>query len=311
MTDHEKGPRLGAMFVPTAPLAGLLSFVDRVEALGFDELWFAEDCFEHGAFSAAALSLERTSSLTVGIGLLPVGLRNPAVAAMEIATIACLYPGRLKIAFGHGVEGWMRQVGARPRNRLTYMRNVAASVSRLVRGEDVTNHTGVRLDRVRLAQPPDRIPQFSIGTTGVLGAQLAAELDFGLLMPEGAGTAAVRWAREVLRPASPVTVYSWFSIADDEAAAKSALLPEVRSWRSRDLYPRLYEFGRLPEADAITADMLSEVAVVGTAKQCARQIEALHNAGADTVVLIPIGGDPLGILACISRDVATLLPRPS
>ena len=47
----------------------------------------------------------------VGIGLLPVPLRNVALTAMEIATLDRLFPGRLVPGVGHGVLDWMGQVG--------------------------------------------------------------------------------------------------------------------------------------------------------------------------------------------------------
>ena len=38
--------------------------------------------------------------------------RNAAFTAMEIAALAELYPARLIIGLGHGMAGWMRQIGA-------------------------------------------------------------------------------------------------------------------------------------------------------------------------------------------------------
>jgi 5,10-methylenetetrahydromethanopterin reductase len=298
------------MFSPTTPIGELPHFVDQVDRLGFDQLWFAEDCFAHGAFSVAGLALTRMSRTSVGIGLLPVGMRNAAVTAMEIATLAHLYPGRLDIAFGHGVEDWMRQIGARPKNRVAYLREVADVVSRLLRGEQISSDSQIFLDRVRLDQVPESEPGLLIGTTGEMGLRVAVDLGFGLLMPEGTGVEAVRWARRSLAPESPLIIYSWLSIADSDRAAEEALLGEVRDWRGRELYPRLYELGGLPDSSAITAGMLSTVAVVGTASVCAQSLDELHRAGADAVVFIPIGADPLEALARVQGDVVPLLRAP-
>ena len=301
--------QLGAVFSPTTPIDELPGFVDRIDELGFDQLWFAEDCFEHGAFAAASLALTRMPRASVGIGLLPVGMRNPAVTAMEIATLANLFPGRLEVAFGHGLEAWMRQIGARPQNRVTYLREVADAVARLIRGEQVSSDSQVVLDRVQLSQVPQSEPSFLIGTTGRQGLQVAVDLGFGLLLPEGAGVEAVRWARRALAAESQVTIYAWLSVADDRRAAEEALLSEVRAWRARDLYPALHDLGDLPEAEAITAPMLSAVAVVGTPFDCAGRLEQLYEAGADAVVFIPIGPDPLASLARVQRDVVPVLTR--
>ena len=89
----------------------LVGFVRKAEELGFPEVWVAEDCFLHGAFSQAATVLASTASLRVGMGIIPVAARNVAFAAMEIATLAELHPGRLAVGVGHSMPGWLREAG--------------------------------------------------------------------------------------------------------------------------------------------------------------------------------------------------------
>ena len=73
-----------------------------------------EDCFLEGGISAAAAALAWSERLRVGVGLLPVPLRNVAVTAMETATLHRLFPGRAIVGVGHGVQDWMGQVGRGP-----------------------------------------------------------------------------------------------------------------------------------------------------------------------------------------------------
>lgn len=54
---------------------------------GLEELWLWEDCFWNGGIASVAAALAWTGRLRVGIGVLPVPLRNVALAAMEIATL--------------------------------------------------------------------------------------------------------------------------------------------------------------------------------------------------------------------------------
>ena len=56
-------------------------------------------------------ALSVTERVRVGIGLLPVPLRNVTQAAIEIATIDRLFPGRFVAGIGHGVQTWMEQAG--------------------------------------------------------------------------------------------------------------------------------------------------------------------------------------------------------
>lgn len=299
--------QLGVMFSPLLPIGELPGFADHVDGLGFDQLWLAEDCFAHGGVSSAAVALTRMSRTAVGLGLLPAAMRNPALTAMELATLSHLYPGRLRVAFGHGVEAWMRQIGARPANRVSYLREVADAVARLTRGETVTRHSDIELDEVRLDQAPAQPPEFLVGTTGPLGLRVATDLGLGLLMPEGSGTEAVRWARQTLPPISSLTVYAWLSVEDDQDAAEAAMLPVVREWRDRDLYPRLYRLAGVRGAAEIGPEMLGDLAVVGSAERCAAQIEALRQAGADSVVFLPVTDEPLEALTRVIHDVVPLL----
>src|SRR5262249_52366347 len=161
--------------------------------------------------SAAALAA--THDINVGIGLLPVGMRNAAVAAMEIAGLTRLHPGRFAAAFGHGVEPWMRQIGARPPDRLVALEETVHAVPKLLRGEAVTiDGKYVPLDGVRLTHVPPKPPPILIGTTGPRALQIAGHVADGILLPEGSVPEAVRWAREQAGSPKRTVVYAWLSL---------------------------------------------------------------------------------------------------
>ncbi len=82
----------GVVFRPQSPPEELRAVVEAADASAVDELWLWEDCFLEGGLTTAALALAWSSRVRVGIGLLPVPLRNPALAAMEVATLARLFP---------------------------------------------------------------------------------------------------------------------------------------------------------------------------------------------------------------------------
>jgi alkanesulfonate monooxygenase SsuD/methylene tetrahydromethanopterin reductase-like flavin-dependent oxidoreductase (luciferase family) len=91
-------------FDRTFPPRFVLELAPRLEDRGVDQLWVIEDCFYTAGVSLAAAALGRTSRLTVGVGILPAVARNPAVTAMEFATLARLAPGRVVAGIGHGVQ---------------------------------------------------------------------------------------------------------------------------------------------------------------------------------------------------------------
>src|SRR5450432_1152485 len=105
-------PAIGVIFHPRFPPETLADFARRAEEAGFDELWLWDDCFLPGAISAAAIALANTRRIKVGIGLLPATVHNPMFAAMEITTLTRAFPDRLLPGFGHGVESWMKRIGA-------------------------------------------------------------------------------------------------------------------------------------------------------------------------------------------------------
>ena len=126
-----------------------------------------EDCFYTSAPSLAATALARTERLTVGIGILPAVARNPAVTAMELATLAELAPGRLIAGIGHGVQLWMEQMGARTPSPLTTLQEVLTVVRSLLAGERLTvDGVEVTMRDVALQPPPTDAPPVLAGVHG-------------------------------------------------------------------------------------------------------------------------------------------------
>ena len=108
---------LAAIFPPSQPPERLGAVAAAAESAGLEQLWVWEDCFAESGIATAAAILAATGRVTVGIGLLPVPLRNVALTAMEIATLSRLFPGRLTPGVGHGCwTGWARPApGRNPR----------------------------------------------------------------------------------------------------------------------------------------------------------------------------------------------------
>jgi 5,10-methylenetetrahydromethanopterin reductase len=293
------------MFRPEWPPEELPRFAREAERDGFDELWLVEDCFLVGGLTMAATALALTDTLRVGIGLLPAAMRNPALAAMEIAGLGRLHPGRLAVAFGHGVEPWMRQIDARPPDRLAALEEVVTAVRALLAGSNVNvDGSFVHLHDVQLRHVPDPPPAILIGTTGPRALAASGRSADGFLLAEGSGPEAVRWARSVAGSGS-ACVYAWLSVDDDRDAAAEALRPQVEAWRGMDLYPRLFELAGVDEGP-LDPDRLRGLAVAGDAGDCARAVSALWDARADSVVVVPRHEDRADQVA---RFVADVLPR--
>ncbi len=191
--------RLGVSFTPSYPPERLASVARAAEASGLDELWLWEDCFNESAIATATAALAVTDRITVGIGLLPVPLRNVALTAMEIATIERMFPGRLVPGVGHGVQSWMGQAGVRVESPLTLLREYTDALRRLLAGERVSV-TGryVRLDDVALNWPPAAPVAVSAGGIKEKTVALCGEIADGTILVGGLPLDAVRAARRTV-----------------------------------------------------------------------------------------------------------------
>lgn len=280
-------PRVGIVFRPQLPPERLREFVTSAEAAGLDDVWLWEDCFLEGGLTSAAAALAWAGSLRVGLGLMPAPLRNPALAAMEIATLARLFPGRFVPAAGHGVLPWMDQVGAAAASPMTLLREWVTAVRSLLHGETVTvGGQYVRLSQVALDWPPAAVPPLLVGARGPRTLALAGEIADGLVLDAGGispdavrravATAAARRAHEV------VVYVAWAAGEGDRERIEAEL--------------------------AASSVPLSERAAFGSPADVARTIRSYADAGATTVVLQPTGTDPDPVATVrLAAEARTLL----
>jgi 5,10-methylenetetrahydromethanopterin reductase len=300
-------PALGFVVRPEHPPEVLAATARRVEAAGFDELWLWEDCFFAGGVAATATALAATSRLRVGLGILPAPVRNAVFAAMEIAALARMYPGRILPGFGHGVADWMRQVGAKPESQLGLLEETVVAIRSLLAGRELSvRGRYVHADGVRLDHPPDEVPPVSTGVRRARSLALSGRVADGTILSEPSSVPYIEWAREQIAATRPhrLTVYTWCSLDRDGAAARAALRPVVAE-RLLSGGPQVEQLGIADELRALTAEgglervtaampdaWIDNVAVAGAPEECAAAIRALGEAGADAVVLVPLPHDP-------------------
>ena len=172
-------PSVGAVFRPQFAPERLAAAAAAADAAGLDELWLWEDCFRPAGSLTASIALANSRRLKVGVGVLPVPMRNVALTAMEIATLARAYPGRIRIGVGHGVQDWMAQIGEKVASPMTLLREYVTVLLALLRGERVT-FVGryIQLDRrlPRLAARPGHRTPFGRRRSADAGAQRRTRL---------------------------------------------------------------------------------------------------------------------------------------
>ncbi|KAA1425066.1 LLM class flavin-dependent oxidoreductase [Mumia zhuanghuii] len=287
---------LGVVFRPQLPPERLRSIVRAADGAGLDELWLWEDCFLESGIATSSAALAWSERLHVGVGLLPVPLRNVALTAMEVATLHRLFPGRVTVGIGHGVQDWMAQVGARVESPLTLLHEYATALRALLRGERVsTDGRYVRLDDVALDWPPLGPVPVLAGAVGPRSLVLTGEVGDGTVIdarvtPDGLRDA-LALVGEGRRRAGrtgewPVVVY-----------VLAATGPGARE--------------RVAAEAASSGHSVDGLGAAGDADEVAAVVRGLAEAGATTVVLQPTADepDPEGFVRFAAERVRPLVPR--
>ncbi|OKH66883.1 hypothetical protein EB72_04510 [Mycobacterium sp. SWH-M1] len=273
MTD-----RRGVVWRPDGDPRTLAPFCERAESAGVDEVWLWEDCFLHGGIAQTAVALMATRSLVVGIGVLPAPLRGVVATALEVATLATLFPGRVQVGIGHGVQDWMRQSGVAVASPLTLLREYVTGLRALLAGQTLSVAGDyVRLDGVRLDRVPDVAVPVLIGGTGPKTLALAGAIADGVLLDCQHTAASVRAALEHVarggadRDLDAFRRIMYLACAPSSSDVRSRLVDEAQRWHVT------------PETD---------FGVGGSAEAIRDGAAAYRAAGIDTVVFQPIGTDP-------------------
>lgn len=275
--------------------AGIRDFAAAAEQAGADELWVVEDLGWNGGFTAATAALGATGSLRVGLGIAPAPYRNPALFAMETATLGRIFPGRFVAGLGHGVAGWIESVGAAPGSSMALLEESIVAVRALLRGETVSvRGREVRLDGIRLVHPPRQVPAVFAAAVRAKTLELAGRAAQGTIIAEGHGPADLPGILARIESGGgaedhELVVFAFAGIAHSSAAVPggdelASMVEGQAAW-----------LGRRP-ADLFT--------VTGSPADAARQVRSLGAGGATSVVLRLVGPDPLAQFAAVRNELS-------
>ncbi|MBO0678265.1 LLM class flavin-dependent oxidoreductase [Mycolicibacterium sp. S2-37] len=266
--------RVGVVWRPDSDPGALASFAGHAEHAGVDDLWLWEDCFLQGGIAQAAVALAVTRSLVVGVGVLPAPLRSVVATALEISTLGTMFPGRVQVAIGHGVQDWMRQAGVAVASPLTLLREYVTALRELLAGRTVSvAGEYIRLDAVRLEYATDIPVPVLIGGAGPKTLMLAGEIADGVVLdcqhtPSSVSTALghVRQGRAARAPQRFRQVM-YLACAPGPGAGRR-LSEEAHRWN---------------------LDPASEFGVGGSTEEINAGIAPYCAAGVDTLILQPVG----------------------
>ncbi len=246
----------------------------RAEDLGFDGLWAGDHLLAPApvldslcALSAAAAVTER---IELGISVLQLGLRQPAWAAKQLATIDALAPGRLRLGVGVGGEfpAEFTAAGVDIRTRGARLDEIMSVLPALLGGEAVGHAGPLAAVRVEPGLRPavGTLPPVAVG--GRSDAALARAARYGdqwLSMWTSPATLARRAARlaglaaDLGRPVPGITLLIAASIDDDRSAAMAAAAALIRR-QYRMPFEKVDKWTAYGPAAAVTGKLAEYVA---------------------------------------------------
>jgi len=283
------------------------------EENGFNELWVAEDFYYTAAISAATEVLAATQHIPVGTGVVSALTRHPALLAMEIATIAAMYPARFIPGIGLGLPSWLKEMGLYPKSTLRPVEDCVTVLRKLLAGEKVSYEGETFSCTEVMLHYPKEVPIY-LGAFGPKMLQLSGAIADGTIIGLITSTKYVRWACEQIKKGAQlrthtsshkITVFAFFSVdmdrsrARDKARTLMALYLQIIhegglhattdvSGITEDLSTILDTGGLKKLEREMPSEWLDDLGVIGTPAECAERIEEYYRAGADSVILMPM-----------------------
>ncbi|MBM4254983.1 MAG: LLM class flavin-dependent oxidoreductase [Deltaproteobacteria bacterium] len=299
--------------VSKATVEHAVGYAKAAEQRGFHSCLVTEVASD--ALSLAQHVATATSRIQVGTGIFNIFLRPPLLAALQALTINAIAPGRLFLGLGTS-HGPLNQAYGLPMDKpLTALRMYVHTLNSVFRGE----HEGLTQLAARgmaIGKPETKIPialagvsPKSLQLTGEV-ADVSIPTPFGATMLKEVVDAIAAGAKRAGRSTKdiPINPIVHTLVCNDRDAAIRSAKQHLSFYASLPFYNRVFaRHGMQSEAEQVLAaamkgDMagaaasvserlIDTAAVVGTAQECAKKVEAIEKAGASRVILYPMAMD--------------------
>jgi probable F420-dependent oxidoreductase len=281
----------------------IIEWAQWAESKGFDDLWLG-DAGAIDALTLSALLLQNTERLRIGIAVVPVYTRTPAVLAATVATLHDIAPGRFVLGLGSSSETMItRWHGMAFDQPLTRVRETVSILRQALAGEK-TVFEGETLRSVGYRQPA------VVGDVPIMLAALGPKM-IRLAVSESDGVIlnlfpvnALPGIMAQVRAAQPGPQFEVGTrlqalITDDLDAGRNRFRYYFAPYYASPVYNlflasagyerdaeellRAARRGDWQTARAALSDRaVDEIAVIGSAARCRERIEEMVEAGIDT-----------------------------
>ena len=228
----------GLLLLPSRPARELAALAASAEALGYDDLWLADERFFRDAYACLATCALATRRIRLATGVTDPYSRHPALTAMAIATLDELSGGRAVLGLGAGVSGF-RELGVDASRSAVAIREAVELIRRLLAGETVTVKGEVvafHEGRLDFAPPRSAVPIY-VASQRPAGCRVAGRVADGAIMQGCVAEPLVRFFRETVaegarragRDPMAVELVARINVcvADDRRAARDVMRPTI------------------------------------------------------------------------------------
>ncbi|MDT5016020.1 MAG: hypothetical protein QOD39_2180 [Mycobacterium sp.] len=286
----------------------------------FDALWIGEMA-TFDAFALATAVGNCAPGIRMKLGPLAVGVRSPVALALGASTVASLTGNEVDIALGASsptiVAGWHGGQWAQHASR---MRETIECLRSILAGSRVDyNGRHVRCKGFRLRKP---LPNSRVGV-GAFGpamtrvaAQHADEVVLNLVPPARVvDIRAIIDAEAAAACRTPPRLTVWLPVAVNPGdAAHGQLAAQLAVYLAPPGYGEMFsQLGfldlvqrarsgarRIELASAVPVELLDQVCALGSPERIAARMQAYHEAGADSIAIVPATAEDPGGAATLN-----------
>lgn len=302
---------------PTGNVPDSIAMAQRLEQLGWDDIWLA-DAGGLDALTLAPMLLQATEKMRLGIAVVPVYTRTPAVLASTIGVISQAYPGRFVPGLGTSshaiINNWH---GLQMEKPLARIKETMALLRTMLAGEK-TDFEGETLRSRGYVQFPAADQPIYLAALRPKMLEQAAELADGVILnlfprsalPKIMEHIAIGAERAGKDPATvEVVCRHMMCVTDDRELGRMAFRAQFGPYYATPVYNKFLAWaGYEDEANEIAAAfkardrervaaamsdaMVDEIAVIGNEAECQQLIREYAAGGIHTHVMGPIVPTP-------------------
>ena len=312
--------------------------IDRVrwaEANGYEDGWMADSGPPVSLTLMAALAAH-APTLRLGIAVVPVFSRTPAVLAATANTLGQLMPGRVVLGLGASSQTIMDQWHGVPLQKpLTRVKETALMVRSMLAGEK-SDFDLTTLHSKGYRQPPlEQVVPIYLAALRPKMIEMAAEVGDGVILnlwPKGALAKMIEHvhigAKKAGKNPEDVEVVNrhMVLVTDDKEAALNAFRTRMAPYYATPVYNDFLSWAGYEDAakaitegwaardrektmGALTDDLAHEIAVIGTADECRERIRWAGETGIHTHIIAPMSTDPKEIQRTFEAFTPENFPR--